>query len=83
MDGVINILKPAGVTSHDVVAKLRRIYKTKKVGHTGTLDPDAVGVLPICIGHGPRLVEYLMVKETTSRTIFKFGSATNTQASSG
>ena len=83
MDGVINILKPAGVTSHDVVAKLRRIYKTKKVGHTGTLDPDAVEVLPICIGQGTRLVEYLMEKEKTYRTILKFGSETNTQDSSG
>ena len=59
MDGVINVLKPPGLTSHDVVSRLRKILKTKKIGHTGTLDPDAVGVLPICVGKATRLVEYL------------------------
>ena len=83
MDGVINVLKPAGMTSHDVVNKLRKIYKTKKVGHTGTLDPDAVGVLPVCIGQATRLVEYLMEKDKTYRVIMKFGSETNTQDGSG
>lgn len=67
MDGIVNVLKPAGMTSHDVVAKLRRIYHTKKVGHTGTLDPDAVGVLPVCIGQATRLVEYLTDKEKPIR----------------
>ena len=48
MNGVLNVYKEQGFTSHDVVAKLRGILKTKKIGHTGTLDPDAVGVLPVC-----------------------------------
>ena len=50
MNGVLNVYKEQRFTSHDVVAKLRGILKTKKIGHTGTLDPDAVGVLPVCIG---------------------------------
>ena len=83
MDGIINVMKPAGMTSHDVVAKLRRIYHTRKVGHTGTLDPDAVGVLPVCIGQATRLVEYLTDKEKTYKTVMKFGSETNTQDASG
>lgn len=83
MDGVINILKPAGLTSHDVVSKLRKIFKTKKIGHTGTLDPDAVGVLPICVGQGTRLVEYLMEKDKTYRCILRFGQETDTQDASG
>ena len=83
MDGIINVMKPAGMTSHDVVAKLRRIYHTRKVGHTGTLDPDAVGVLPVCIGQATRLVEYLTDKEKTYKTVMKFGSETNTQDAAG
>ena len=51
-NGILNVYKEAGFTSHDVVAKLRGILKQKKIGHTGTLDPDAVGVLPICLGKG-------------------------------
>ena len=50
MDGIINILKPSGMTSHDVVSFIRKNLNIKKVGHTGTLDPNAAGVLPICIG---------------------------------
>lgn len=83
MDGIVNVFKPAGVTSHDVVAKLRRLYHTKKVGHTGTLDPDAVGVLPVCIGQATRLVEYLTDKDKTYKVILKFGSETNTQDATG
>ena len=59
MFGFININKPAGITSHDVVAKLRRISKIKQIGHTGTLDPMAQGVLPVAIGKASRLIEYL------------------------
>ena len=51
MNGILNIYKEAGFTSHDVVAKLRGILKQKKIGHTGTLDPDAEGVLPVCVGN--------------------------------
>jgi tRNA pseudouridine55 synthase len=83
MDGIVNVLKPAGMTSHDVVAKLRKIYHTKKVGHTGTLDPDAVGVLPVCVGQATRLVEYLTDKEKVYKTVLKFGHETNTQDASG
>lgn len=56
MDGIINVYKEKGFTSHDVVAKLRGILHIKKIGHTGTLDPDAVGVLPVCIGKEPSCV---------------------------
>ena len=59
MFGFLNIYKPQGKTSHDVVAILRRITKIKQIGHTGTLDPFAEGVLPICIGKATRLIEYL------------------------
>ncbi len=83
MDGIVNVMKPAGMTSHDVVAKLRRIYHTRKVGHTGTLDPDAVGVLPVCIGQATRLVEYLTDKEKTYKAVLMFGSETDTQDASG
>ena len=54
-DGIINIYKPAGMTSHDVIYKLRKILGIKKLGHTGTLDPDAVGVLPVCLALKPTL----------------------------
>lgn len=60
MDGIINILKPPGMTSHDVVAYLRRVGGIKKVGHTGTLDPGAAGVLPVCIGKATKIVDYIM-----------------------
>ena len=55
MNGVINVYKEAGFTSHDVVAKLRGIVKQKKIGHTGTLDPDAEGVLPVCLGNATKI----------------------------
>lgn len=83
MDGIVNVMKPAGMTSHDVVARLRRVYHTKKVGHTGTLDPDAVGVLPVCVGQATRLVEYFTEKDKTYKVIMRFGSETNTQDASG
>ena len=57
INGVLNVWKEAGFTSHDVVAKLRGILHQKKIGHTGTLDPDATGVLPVCIGKGTRLCD--------------------------
>lgn len=82
-NGVVNILKPAGMTSHDVVAKVRKIYQTKKVGHTGTLDPEAVGVLPICVGQATRLVEYLTNKDKRYRVLLKFGKETDTQDATG
>ncbi|MEE1014270.1 MAG: tRNA pseudouridine(55) synthase, partial [Clostridia bacterium] len=63
MNGIININKPKGFTSHDVVAKLRGILKTKKIGHTGTLDPDAVGVLPVCVGRATKVADMLTASE--------------------
>lgn len=59
MDGVLNVFKEKGMTSHDVVAKVRKIYQTKKVGHAGTLDPEVAGVLPILVGRGTKLNNYL------------------------
>ena len=57
--GFLNVYKPQGLTSHDVVARMRRVIKIKQIGHTGTLDPFAEGVLPVCIGKSTRLIEYL------------------------
>ena len=65
MDGVIVIRKEKGFTSHDVVAKLRGILHMKKIGHTGTLDPDAEGVLPVALGKATRLVDMITDKEKT------------------
>ena len=59
INGVLNVWKEAGFTSHDVVGKLRGILHQKKIGHTGTLDPDATGVLPVCLGKGTRLCDML------------------------
>ena len=63
--GVINVYKEQGFTSHDVVAKLRGIVGQKKIGHTGTLDPDAVGVLPVCLGRATKLCDMLGLITTT------------------
>ena len=59
INGMVNVYKEAGFTSHDVVAKLRGIVKQKKIGHTGTLDPDATGVLPVCFGNATKLCDML------------------------
>ena len=56
--GIINVLKPCGMTSHDVISFMRRVLNTKKIGHSGTLDPDAAGVLPVFAGTATRLLEY-------------------------
>lgn len=83
MDGIINIYKEAGFTSFDVVAKLRGILKQKKIGHTGTLDPDAEGVLPVCIGKGTKLCDYLTGKDKVYRAVLRLGITTDTQDMSG
>lgn len=75
--GVLNIYKPKGMTSFDVVARLRRVTKIKQIGHTGTLDPFAVGVLPICIGKSTRLIEYLDDDKEYLATV-QFGKDTDT-----
>ena len=83
MDGIINILKPSGMTSHDVVSFIRKNLNIKKVGHTGTLDPNAAGVLPICIGKGTKLSQYIMQKQKKYRCEMIFGKSTDTLDSYG
>ena len=78
INGVINIYKEKGYTSHDVVAKLRRIVGQKKIGHTGTLDPDATGVLPVCIGKATKVVDLLTEKDKTYIAGVKLGVKTDT-----
>ncbi len=82
MFGFLNVYKPAGITSHDVVARLRRVTKIKQIGHTGTLDPFAEGVLPICIGKATRLIEYLNDDKAYVGTV-KLGSSTTTYDTEG
>lgn len=74
--GFLNVYKPKGLTSHDVVAKLRRVTKVKQIGHTGTLDPFATGVLPVCIGKATRLIEYLEDDKEYLATV-QFGKNTD------
>ncbi|MGL5259200.1 MAG: tRNA pseudouridine(55) synthase TruB [Lachnospiraceae bacterium] len=81
--GIINVYKEKGFTSHDVVAKLRGILKQKKIGHTGTLDPDATGVLPVCLGCGTKLCDILTEKEKEYYVSFRLGIQTDTQDSTG
>lgn len=81
--GIINVYKEKGFTSHDVVAKLRGICKQKKIGHTGTLDPDAVGVLPVCLGSATKLCDMLTEKEKEYIAEFELGMVTDTQDISG
>ncbi len=83
MDGIVNILKPSGMTSHDVVSFVRRCTNIKKVGHTGTLDPQAVGVLPICIGKATKVAEFLTTQNKQYRAEIKLGITTDTQDSTG
>lgn len=83
MNGILNIYKEAGFTSHDVVAKLRGILKQKKIGHTGTLDPDAEGVLPVCVGNATKLCGLLTEKEKTYEAVLLLGRETDTQDISG
>jgi tRNA pseudouridine55 synthase len=79
LEGVLPVWKPAGMTSHDVVATVRRIVREKRIGHTGTLDPQATGVLPLCIGHATRLVEFLQELPKTYVAKLVFGIATDTE----
>lgn len=83
MNGLINIYKEKGFTSHDVVAIARKKLGTKKIGHTGTLDPDAEGVLTLCIGNATKAVEYLTNKNKEYVAIIKLGIITDTQDISG
>lgn len=83
MDGILVIKKEKGYTSHDVVARLRGILHMKKIGHTGTLDPDAEGVLPVCLGKATRLVEMLTDKDKTYQAVMRLGIVTDTQDMTG
>lgn len=83
MNGIINIYKEKGFTSHDVVAKLRGIVKQKKIGHTGTLDPDAEGVLPVCLGNATKVCQLLTDKDKTYEAVLKLGITTDTQDMTG
>ena len=78
MDGFINVLKPTGLSSHDVVDIVRRIFKQKRVGHAGTLDPAAAGILPVALGRAARLVEYMEGADKSYRAEIAFGYATDT-----
>ena len=75
--------KERGFTSHDVVAKLRGILHMKKIGHTGTLDPDATGVLPVCLGKATKVCGLLTDKDKTYRAVVKLGVMTNTEDMTG
>lgn len=79
LNGVLNIYKEKNYTSHDVVAKMRGILRQKKIGHTGTLDPQAEGVLPVCLGQATKLCELLTDHDKTYRAIMRLGVETDTQ----
>ncbi len=83
MDGILIIYKEQGWTSHDVVAKLRGVCGQKKIGHTGTLDPDAEGVLVVCLGNATRASGLLTDRDKTYRAVLRLGVETDTQDSSG
>ena len=82
-NGIINVYKEKGFTSHDVVAKLRGIFKQKKIGHTGTLDPDAEGVLPVCLGNATRVCDLLTDKDKVYEAVLRLGMETDTQDTTG
>lgn len=83
INGILNVYKEAGFTSHDVVAKLRGICRQKKIGHTGTLDPEAVGVLPVCLGSGTKLCDMLTDKSKEYEAVLLLGQVTDTQDVTG
>lgn len=83
MDGFVNVLKPSGPTASDIVVRLKGIYKQKKIGHLGTLDPGAAGVLPVALGKGTKLFDFLTFKVKKYRAFFTFGKTTDTLDSYG
>lgn len=83
VDGVLNLSKPAGMTSHDVVGRVRRALKTKRVGHAGTLDPDATGVLVVAVGQATRLLPYLPLEPKEYVARLALGTETTTEDASG
>jgi tRNA pseudouridine55 synthase len=83
MDGLLVVDKPAGLSSHDVVARMRRILRERRIGHTGTLDPDATGVLPLVIGRATRLARFLTAAEKSYDAVVRLGRRTDTADASG
>ncbi len=83
MDGVLNINKPSGMTSHDVVERVRRILREKRIGHTGTLDPLATGVLVLCVGKATRIAQYLEAGEKEYKAVMRLGVSTDTLDAEG
>ena len=83
INGILNIYKEKGYTSHDVVARLRGIVGQKKIGHTGTLDPEAEGVLPVCLGRATKVCDMLTDKDKTYETVLLLGTSTDTQDITG
>ncbi|WP_127531684.1 tRNA pseudouridine(55) synthase TruB [Paenibacillus kobensis] len=83
MEGILAVWKPAGWTSHDVVAKVRGITRERRIGHAGTLDPQVTGVLPLCIGRATRVVEYLQERPKAYEAVLQLGVATDTEDMTG
>jgi tRNA pseudouridine55 synthase len=83
LDGILNIDKPTGKTSYGVVAAVKRLSGERRIGHTGTLDPDATGVLPVCLGQGTRIIEFINDTAKIYRAVIKLGIATDTYDGSG
>ena len=83
LEGILAVYKPAGWTSHDVVAKVRGIVRLKRIGHTGTLDPEVTGVLPLCLGRATRVVEYLQELPKEYHAVLRLGYATDTEDITG
>ena len=83
MDGILNINKPSGITSHDVVERVRKILREKRIGHTGTLDPLATGVLVLCVGKATRIAQYLEAGEKEYKAIMRLGVTTDTLDAGG
>lgn len=83
MDGIVSVIKPPAMSSSDVVVDIRRLFEQKKVGHSGTLDPGAAGVLPICLGRGTKLFDYLVDKKKQYLAELYLGESTDTQDSYG
>src|SRR5437660_1389246 len=81
--GILGVDKPKGITSHDVVSRIRQLFETRRVGHAGTLDPMATGVLVLCLGDATRIVEYLTAARKTYIAGFTFGVSTDTEDSTG
>src|SRR5439155_1585496 len=83
VDGLLVIDKPAGPTSHDVVARLRRVLRERRIGHTGTLDPAATGVLPLVLGRATRLARFLSARDKQYEAVIRLGTATDTYDAQG